>query len=96
MLSREEVCKIARLARLDLTPEEVEIYRVRLGRVLEHVKELSALKIPEEAYVRHVPKDVVAFREDKSVSFTDVAAMMKNAPAADADHFLLPTVVEHT
>jgi aspartyl-tRNA(Asn)/glutamyl-tRNA(Gln) amidotransferase subunit C len=95
MLSREEVLKIANLARLDLTSEEVEAYRVRLGRVLEHIQELSALETPKDS-VRHVPKDGVAFREDKPVSFTDVAALMKNAPQAETDHFLLPTIVEHT
>jgi aspartyl-tRNA(Asn)/glutamyl-tRNA(Gln) amidotransferase subunit C len=96
MLSREEVLKIANLARLTLTADEVETYRVRLGRVLEHIQELNSLETPKDAVVRHVPKDGVAFREDKPLSFTDVAALMKNAPQAETDHFLLPPVVEHT
>lgn len=94
MLTREEVLKIAKLARLNLSEAEVELYRNRLGRVLDYMRELGALETPENAFVRHVPKDAVAFREDRAVPFTG-PSLIENAPAAEEGCFTLPTVVEH-
>ena len=96
MLTREEVLKIAKLARLDLTPAEVETYQTRLGRVLEYMRELNALETPKDAFVRHVPKDAVAFREDRALPFTGQKLLLDNAPAVEENSFLLPTIVEHS
>jgi len=96
MLTREEVLKIAKLARLELTAEEVESYRKKLGRVLEYIHELDSLKTPQDAFVRHVPKDSVAFREDKMIPFPQHAALMKNAPDVEGGSFRLPPVLEES
>lgn len=95
MFSREEVLKIAKLARLELTPEEVERYQKQLGRVLEYFKELQSLSADAETFVRHVPRDAVAFRGDKVLSFPASRSLLDNAPRLEGDGFSLPTVVEH-
>ena len=94
MLSREEVLKIASLARLQLTDEEVAFYQKQLGRVLEYVKELNALPTPQDAFVRHVPRDAVAFREDRPVNFAGQKALLANAPEVENNLFHLPAVME--
>ena len=96
MFSREEVLKIARLARLELTEEEVARYSKQLGRVLEYVQELNSLKIDDATSVRHIPRDAVSVREDMAKSFPDVRALMANAPKEETNHFLLPTTVERS
>src|SRR4051812_24909163 len=95
MFSREEVLKIAKLARLDLSDEEVERYQRQLGRVLEYFRELEKVPTAGEAMVKHVPRDAVAFRGDKVLPFQATRALLANAPALDGDGFLIPTVVEH-
>ncbi|MBY0369534.1 Asp-tRNA(Asn)/Glu-tRNA(Gln) amidotransferase subunit GatC [bacterium] len=97
MFTREEVLKIATLARLELSAEEVERYQKQLGRVLEYVQELKALPTQQDAFVKHIPRDAVAFRGDKVLPFTPVKNLLDNAPALEDGGFLLPTtVVEHT
>lgn len=95
MLTQEEVLKIAKLARLELSGDEVELYRNRLGRVLDYMRELGALETPSDAFVRHIPKDSVAFREDKPVPFSAAKLLLDNAPSLDGTSFSLPTVLEH-
>jgi len=95
MFTREEVLKIAALARLELTPEEVERYQKQLGRVLEYVQELKSVPTQDEGFVRHIPRDAVAFRGDKVIPFAHVSQLLENAPALENNGFLLPTVVEH-
>lgn len=94
MLSREEVLKIARLARLRLSDKEIEFFQERLGRILGYVEELGKVATKDGGIVRHVPKDAVAFREDRAVPFEDPHELLKNAPATEADSFLLPQVME--
>ena len=44
-VTREEVIYIAQLARLDLTPEEVERFTPQLNRILEHAAELAEVDV---------------------------------------------------
>lgn len=94
MLTREEVLRIARLARLELSDAEVSLYQERLGRVLDYIKELNQLETPKDAFVKHVPKDAVSFREDRALPFTNRKALLENAPQATGDSFHLPAVLE--
>lgn len=95
MLSKEEVLKIAKLARLHLSEGEVELYQKHLTRVLGYISELNQVATEKDSFVRHVPEDAKAMREDKAESFTATEAILKNAPASEENQFLLPTVVDH-
>ncbi len=44
-LTADEVRRIARLARLGLTDDEIDAYRSQLGEVLQHFAELDALDL---------------------------------------------------
>jgi aspartyl-tRNA(Asn)/glutamyl-tRNA(Gln) amidotransferase subunit C len=94
MLTREEVLKIARLARLELSEEEISFFQNRLARVLDYMTELKGVETPKDAVVRHVPLDAECFRKDEAVPFPDGEALMKNAPAVEEGGFLLPAIME--
>ena len=40
-LSRDDVLKLARLARLDITEEEIELYRKELSSILQYVEQIQ-------------------------------------------------------
>ncbi|HET7059999.1 MAG TPA: Asp-tRNA(Asn)/Glu-tRNA(Gln) amidotransferase subunit GatC [Candidatus Saccharimonadales bacterium] len=44
-LSREDILKLARLARLDLTEDEIEEFREDLSAILEYVKQLQTVEV---------------------------------------------------
>ncbi len=96
MLSKEDVLRIAQLARLELTSEEISRYQRDLGRVLEHMRELDSVvtEAGANSVVRHVPKDSVAFREDKPLPFANVAALLENAPDSADGCFRLPAILD--
>jgi len=94
MLSKEEVLKIAKLARLELTEEEVSFYQNRLGRVLDYMTELKSIETQPGNSVRHVPLDADTLRPDEAHPFTDKEALLKNAPALEEGGFLLPAIME--
>ncbi len=94
MLNKEEVLKIARLARLNLSENEVSVYQKHLTRVLDYITELSKVETPKEAFVRHIPGDATGLREDSVKVFSQTEALLDNAPLKEGQSFLLPTVLE--
>ncbi len=46
-LTSDVVAKVARLARLDLTPEEIEAATAQLGDMLDHFAEIDALDLSD-------------------------------------------------
>ncbi len=96
MLSREEVLKIAKLARLTLTEEEIGFYQRQLTRVLDHIQDLNQVPTSKEGFVQHVPSDAQCFREDRVEPFLNHDGLINNAPVVENNCFLLPTLVEHS
>lgn len=64
-VTREEVMYIAQLARLDLTPEEVERFTPQLNRVLDHAAELAEVDVGGVAPVGGVSEWYAPLRPDE-------------------------------
>ena len=89
-----DIDHVARLARLQLTPEEKERLRVQLGLILEHaarVQEVAAEDVPPTSNA--VPNANV-FRPDEPEPCLLHDEVMAGAPEAEADRFKVPRVVE--
>jgi aspartyl-tRNA(Asn)/glutamyl-tRNA(Gln) amidotransferase subunit C len=54
MIDREQVLHVARLARLELTEEEVEVMASELSGILDHVDKISALDLDDVEPTSHV------------------------------------------
>lgn len=93
-LSRQEVLKIAKLAKLRLTDEEIELLKSDLNNILEYVSKLQQLDTSDISPTSHVLDIVNVFREDivkKGLTEEDV---FKNAPDYEHGHFKVPRVIE--
>jgi len=94
MLTREEVIHIARLARLDLSPEEIERYREQLSAVLEYfarLAEVDTTGIPPTASVLP-PRS--ALRRDEPRPGLSRDELLANAPDAEDGQFKVPPVLD--
>ena len=96
MLNREEVLKIAKLARLTLNEEEIGFFQKQLTRVLGHIQDLNQVPTGTTSFVQHIPSDAEPFRKDDAEPFPSPLDLMKNAPSLENNSFLLPTIVEHS
>ncbi|HEX6605728.1 MAG TPA: Asp-tRNA(Asn)/Glu-tRNA(Gln) amidotransferase subunit GatC [Chloroflexia bacterium] len=94
MLTTEEVAHVARLARLDLAPDELETMRRQLSSVLDHINRLNEVDTsasPPTAQVFAL-RDVV--RLDSPRPPFPQAVMLANAPDAADGCFKVPAVLE--
>lgn len=80
MLTREEVIKIADLARIELTDAEVEKYQHDLSSILDYVAELQKVDTEGVEIVSQVTGLINVQREDDPALEDDRDAIKKNAP----------------
>lgn len=93
-ITREEVHRIAELARLSLSEEEAELMSGQLAAVLDHVEELSSLDLAGVEPTAHAIPVRMELREDAPRPSLPVEAALANAPAHDESAFLVPKVIE--
>jgi aspartyl-tRNA(Asn)/glutamyl-tRNA(Gln) amidotransferase subunit C len=92
-ISAEVVAKVARLARLDLTTEELERTTTQLAGMLEHFADIDALELDDvEPMAQPFPLANV-FREDVIVPGLDRDEVLAAAPAAEHGRFRVPPII---
>jgi aspartyl-tRNA(Asn)/glutamyl-tRNA(Gln) amidotransferase subunit C len=93
-LSLEQVDRIARLARLELTPETREATRSKLDGIFGLIEQMQAVDTTGIAPMSH-PQDVVQRLRPDAVTETDRReAFQAVAPEAEAGLYLVPRVIE--
>jgi aspartyl-tRNA(Asn)/glutamyl-tRNA(Gln) amidotransferase subunit C len=92
-LSRADVVHVARLARLDLTEEELERFTVQLGAVLAHAADVEALDTTGVPPTAHPLELVNVLRDDVPRSGVDRDEVLAMAPAAEDGRFRVPRIL---
>ncbi len=91
-LSRADVAKVASLAMLELTDEELETFTGQLAAVLEHAKDVEALDVGDVMPTHHPYPLVNVFRRDvvdtAAESMRDEA--LAAAPSVETNQFRVP------
>jgi aspartyl-tRNA(Asn)/glutamyl-tRNA(Gln) amidotransferase subunit C len=93
MLDREQVHKVAHLARLELTEEEEERLTTQLGDILGYFEQLNELDVSGvEPTTRAIEVSNVV-RKDTLQPHAEREAMLDAAPDRDGDFFKVPKIV---
>jgi len=93
-VTKDDVRKVAQLARLSFSPDEERLMVDELNRMLAYVTALDALDTTGVSPTAHVLPLENAFRSDvlgQSLSQKDALA---NAPLSGQGHFRVPRVIE--
>jgi aspartyl-tRNA(Asn)/glutamyl-tRNA(Gln) amidotransferase subunit C len=91
VIEREEVLAVARLARLELSEEELEPMARELSAVLEHVAKIGELDLDGVEPTSHVVDVTGALRPDEPQPCLPREVALAQAPAVSADGFLVPS-----
>ena len=92
-LSREDVEKVASLARLEVTEDELDRYAEQLGKIVTFVEQLNDVATDGVEPMAH-PLDVHSvLRPDSPSQGITREAALANAPSTDGEFFLVPPVM---
>lgn len=92
-LSHDEVRRIAELAKLDLTDDEVALYAGQLSHILDYFQKLQALdtsQIPPTASVLPLRN---VLRDDVALPALSPQQVIANAPDAEDNQFRVSAVL---
>jgi len=91
VIDRKQVLHVARLARLELSDEEVERMSGELSHILEHVEKIEALDLAGVPPTSHVVPMTNALRADEPRASWPREQILEAAPAVRDDGFEVPS-----
>lgn len=92
-ISREDVAHVARLARLDVTDEELDRYTGQLAAVLRHAEDVEALDLADVPPTAHPLPLVNVLRDDAVRPSLDRDEVLAAAPDAEDGRFRVPSIL---
>lgn len=93
-LSRDEVARLAGLARIDLTETEIDRLAGELDVIVESVARVSEIATPDVPATSHPLPLTNVFRDDVPIEPLPVDDALAAAPAAEGGRFAVPQILE--
>jgi aspartyl-tRNA(Asn)/glutamyl-tRNA(Gln) amidotransferase subunit C len=93
-LSQQDVDHVAKLARLEITPEERERYQKQLNAILEHAAGIASLDVSEVPPTAHILPLSNVWREDRVLPSLPREEALANAPDKAKGCFRVPKIIE--
>ena len=92
-LTRDNVAKVADLARLNLSEAELERYTEQLGAVLDHAEDVASLDLDGVPPTAHPLPLVNVLRADGVVEGVDREEVLSQAPSVEDRRFRVPAIL---
>lgn len=93
-ISKEEVERVAKLARLLVSEEEKDVLASQLSSILTYVGKLNELNTEGVEPLSHVIDIKNVFREDKTRESLSQDLALSNAPEKKDGFFRVPKIIE--
>jgi aspartyl-tRNA(Asn)/glutamyl-tRNA(Gln) amidotransferase subunit C len=92
-IDREEVRKVAFLARLELTENEEEEFTTQLSSILDYFEQLSELDTTDVLPTTRAIETSNITRPDELQPFDDKEALIQAAPEQEDQYFRVPQIL---
>jgi aspartyl-tRNA(Asn)/glutamyl-tRNA(Gln) amidotransferase subunit C len=89
-----DVAYIAKLASLDLSDQEKELFQAQLDQVLEYVEQLNEVEVPETIGETNRSVPLSRLREDIATGSIPHEAVVQNAPASTNGCIRVPKIID--
>jgi aspartyl-tRNA(Asn)/glutamyl-tRNA(Gln) amidotransferase subunit C len=93
-ITKTDVEHVAKLARLDLSDTEKELFTEQLNAILKYAEQLNGLNTEGVVPTSHAMPLVNVMREDVAKSSLPIGKVMLNAPDHEDGQFKVPAVLE--
>jgi aspartyl-tRNA(Asn)/glutamyl-tRNA(Gln) amidotransferase subunit C len=92
-LSRQQVEQVSRLARLELSPKELDMMTAQLAQIVDYVEQLGELDTELVEPMAHAVELCNVFRADQPQPSLPRDEALANAPKHDGECYRVPAVL---
>lgn len=93
-LSREDILKLAQLARISLTDQEVETYADELSAILQYVEQLSTVDVSGLEPTNQVTGLTNVMRADEVIDYGyEPEKLLENVPAVEKNQLKVKRMI---
>lgn len=92
-VNREQVLRMAKLSRLELTDAEVEKMTVSMNQLVDRIHVLKELDLSQVEPMLAVDSTPRPMREDVLIPSLTKEQAFQNAPSVNLEHFSIPKVI---
>ena len=92
-ITKEEVRKVAELARLELNENEINNHAKQLEKILEYIKQLEEIDTNEVPCTTRAIEVINVFRKDKKQNFDCKEELLDLAPSREDEYFKVPKIL---
>ncbi|HWD05672.1 MAG TPA: Asp-tRNA(Asn)/Glu-tRNA(Gln) amidotransferase subunit GatC [Amycolatopsis sp.] len=92
-ISRDEVAHLAKLARLAVTEDELDVFAGQLDQILDSVAKVSEVAADDVPPTSHAVPLTNVFREDEVRPCLTQQQVLAGAPASEQGRFRVPRIL---
>ena len=93
-ISREEVSKVAQLAKLKLNGEQIDNHVIQIEKILEYINQLEKIDTTNVPCTTRAIEVINNFRSDTNVTYKSRDEILNLAPSREDDFFKVPKIIK--
>ena len=92
-ITKEEVKKVAHLARLELNEDEINYHAEQLEKILDYIKQLEKIDTNDVPCTTRAIEVINVLRKDEKKSFDCIEEILELGPSKQDKYFKVPKII---
>ena len=92
-INKEEVKKVAKLARLELNENEINNHSEQLGKILQYIKQLEEINTDDVPCTTRAIEVINVFRKDVKKNSDCTEELLELGPSMEDKYFKVPKII---
>ena len=92
-ITKDEVKKVAHLARLELNENEIHNHAEQLEKILDYIIQLEKIDTDDVPCTTRAIEVINVFRKDENKNFDSTEELLELAPSREDEYFKVPKII---
>ena len=93
-ITKDQVSKVAKLARLKLNDEEIDNHAIQIEKILDYINQLEKIDTENVQCTTRAIEVINVFRNDEKKQFNSRDEILNLAPAREDDFYKVPKIIK--
>ena len=93
-ISRDEVSKVAKLAKLKLNEEQIDNHAPQIEKILDYINQLEKIDTTNVPCTTRAIEVINNFRSDTNETYKNRDEILNLAPSREGDFFKVPKIIK--